>query len=252
MPTHVYDGWCDVQARDLMPGRRLHTISEINGARALAHPRIVSRVLAHYEDPRRLAARTRRLGLRQAANLLHGMLPRTKKARSGHIGEILATETVPAILPTFKVPIKRLRWLDGRESALRGEDLIAIEQNANNCRFLKGESKSRVNLSLTVVNEARSALRANAGRPSQHAMSFVMQRLFDIRHDRLALVFEEHLLMRTIPAENMVHLLFSLSGNDASTALQADLTSYSGRIEQHSVGLHLPDHARFVASIYRT
>ena len=42
------------------------------------------------------------------------------------LGEILATEAVPAIVPTFQVPIKRLRWLDGRESALRGEDVIGI------------------------------------------------------------------------------------------------------------------------------
>ena len=43
------------------------------------------------------------------------MLPRNAKARSGHLGEIFATEAAPAVLKDFQIPIKRLRWLDGRE-----------------------------------------------------------------------------------------------------------------------------------------
>ena len=251
MPKHVYDGWCDFKAKDISNGRRLHVLAERDGARLKARGRIVETVLSHYEDPRHLADRVNRLGFRKAAKILVELLPKTKKARSGHVGEILATEAVPAILPEFEIPIKRLRWLDGRESALRGEDVIGIALEQKRVRFLKGESKSRAALSPNVVAEARKALRANEGRPSQHAMGFVMHRLLETGRKDLALIFEDHLLLKTIADEDLVHLLFGLSGNDASAALKADLEAYSGKIEQHSVNFRIEDHQDFIASVYK-
>ncbi|MFO1500070.1 MAG: DUF1837 domain-containing protein [Verrucomicrobiota bacterium] len=189
MSKHLYDGWCDCKAKNISNGRRLHILTEIDGTRPKAHGRIVETVLSHYEDPRFLADRIKRLGFNKAAKVLEGILPKTKKARSGHVGEILATEAVSAILPEFEIPIKRLRWLDGRESALRGEDLIGIAGDPKRVRFLKGESKSRVTLTPTVVTEARNALKANRGRPSHHAMAFVMHRLLESGKKDLALIF---------------------------------------------------------------
>lgn len=251
MPKHLYDGWCNCKAKDISDGRRLYLFTEKDGARSKAHSRIVNTVLSHYEDPQYLADRIKRLGYNQAAKILKEFLPETKKARSGHIGEILATEVVPAILPHFEIPIKRLRWLDGRESALRGEDLIGIACEQKRVRFLKGESKSRAALSPTVIAEARKALKANEGRPSQHAMGFVMHRLLEMGRKDLALIFEDHLLARSIALEDMIHLLFGLSGNDASAALKADLAGYTGKIEQHSVNFRIEDHQDFIASVYK-
>jgi hypothetical protein len=74
--------------------------------------------------------------MRKPRRFLKSCSRRRKGRDPGHLGEILATESVPALLRPFKVPIKRLRWVDGRESALRGEDLIglAIEtQSVNFC-----------------------------------------------------------------------------------------------------------------------
>lgn len=251
MSKHLYDGWCDSKATNISNGRRLHVFTEINGARPKANAKIINTVLSHYEDPRFLADRIKRHGFKKAAKLLEGLLPKTKKARSGHVGEILATEIVPAILPEFEVPIKRLRWLDGRESALRGEDLIGVARQQKRTRFLKGESKSRVALTPAVIAEARKALKANKGRPSAHAMAFVMRRLREMKRDDLALIFEDYLLLKTIADEDLVHLLFGLSGNDASAALKADLQAYAGKIEQHSVNFYIEDHPDFIASVYQ-
>lgn len=251
MPKHLYDGWCDCKAKNISNGRRLHVLTEIDGARLKAHGRIAETVLSHYEDPRFLADRIKRLGFKKAAKILQGILPTTPKARSGHVGEILASEVVPAILPDFQIPIRRLRWLDGRESALRGEDLIGIAQEQKRIRFLKGESKSRAALTPAVVAEARKALKANKGRPSQHAMAFVMHRLLEMGKKDLALIFEDNLLLKTIGEEDLVHLLFGLSGNDAAAALQTDLEAYSGKIEQHSVNFRIEDHQDFIASMYK-
>lgn len=250
MSQHLYDGWCDCKATNISNGRRLHVLTEIVGARPKAHPKVVETVLSHYEDPRFLADRIKRLGFKKAAQVLEEILPKTKKARSGHVGEILATEAVPAVLPEFEIPIKRLRWLDGRESALRGEDLIGIARDPKRVRFLKGESKSRAALTPAVVAEARKALKANQGRPSHHAMAFVMHRLLETGRKDLALIFEDHLLLKSIADQDLVHLLFGLSGNDASAALQADLKAYSGKIEQHCVSFRIKDHQAFIASVY--
>ena len=251
MPKHLYENWCDVRATDVSKGCKLHLFNEKDGARPGVQPEIVNTVLSHYEDPSRLAARIKRLGLPIAAKVLTDMLPKTKKARSGHLGEILAAEVVPAVLPTFRVPIKRLRWLDGRESALRGEDVIGIAHDKNRVRFLKGESKSRVALTPTVIAEARAALKANNGLPSQHAMAFVMQRLFDQGEEAEALIFEEYLLDKTISVRDMVHMIFTLSGNDGSGHLESDLKASAGAIEQHAVNLRIKDHQQFISSIYK-
>src|SRR5262245_1326526 len=116
MPENLYDEWCECKAQAISAGRQLHLFSEKKGARASAQPRIKETVNSHYEDPETLAERAGRRGYEKASKLLELILPQTKKARSGHMGEILATEVVPAVLPQFEIPIKRLRWLDGRES----------------------------------------------------------------------------------------------------------------------------------------
>jgi hypothetical protein len=82
-------------------------------------------------------------------------------------------------------------------------------------------------------------------------MGFVMHRLLEMGRKDLALIFEDHLLARSIALEDMIHLLFGLSGNDASAALKADLAGYTGKIEQHSVNFRIEDHQDFIASVYK-
>jgi hypothetical protein len=191
----------------------------------------------------------KRLGYSKAMAALAAKLPRTKKARSGHLGEILATEAVDELLPPFKVMIRRLRWLDGPESAMRGEDLIGM--SGAGVRFLKGESKSRAVMTSTVLKKARDALRANEGRPSQHALGFLVDRLRDEGREAMAIVIEDHMLVKTIEQRQLVHLTFVLSGNDSSALLDADLTKYRGRIEQIAISFWIKDHQQFIAKVYQ-
>ena len=250
MPPSLFDSWCETEEIRVAAKHRLHLLRERDGARCSVESQIDETVISHYEDPRVLSERIARVGLPRAAALLIDILPRSKKARSGHLGEIFATEAAPSVLTSFHIPIKRLRWLDGREAALRGEDLIGVEQKNRSVRFLKGESKSRSKLTPAVVAEAREMLLANDGRPSQHALSFIMHRLFELGQDELAIVFEEFMLLKPIPAQQLVHLLFTLSGNDAATALEKDLQKCPTEIEQHAISLHIADHQKFIAGIY--
>jgi hypothetical protein len=250
MATSLFETWCETEDVEVDGRHKLHVFRERDGVRASLEKQIDEAVISHYEDPLRLSERIARVGLARAASLLREMLPRTVKSRSGHLGEILATEATPVVLRSFHIPVKRLRWLDGREAALRGEDLIGVEQTAGRVRFLKGESKSRKSLSPGVVAEAREMLAANDGRPSQHALGYIMHRLFELHQDELAILFEEFMLLKPIPARQVVHLLFTLSGNDPSAALTADLKACKTDIEQHAVTIHIQDHQKFIASVY--
>ena len=250
MAAPLIDQWCETKAVAVGERRQLHLLSEREGARASLERQIDETVVSHYEDPRILSERIARVGLPRAAAILREMLPRSIKARSGHLGEIFGTESVPSVLKTFHIPIKRLRWVDGREAALRGEDLIGVEQTKRGVRFLKGESKSRSQLTPAVVAEAREMLLANDGRPSQHALCFIMHRLFELGQDEVAIVFEEFMLLKPIPSQQIVHLLFTLTGNDAATALENDLQACPGDIEQHAINLQISDHQQFIGGIY--
>ncbi len=133
---------------------------------------------------------------------------------------------------------------------MRGEDTIGIAIDKQRVRFLKGETKSGSAVTSAVIAKARVALKANKGRPSQHAMGFVIERLMDEGNEKLALIFEEYMLEKSIPVQDIVHLLFALSGNDAAESLKDDLKGYSGKIEQHSVNLVIDDHQKFIKLIY--
>ena len=86
---------------------------------------------------------------------------RPRRSGSGDLGEIYATEWID-VYSGYRAPIKRLRWKDHRNMAMRGDDVIAIQQDVQTqrLRFLKTEAKSRASLTAKVLAEAR-------GRPGQ-------------------------------------------------------------------------------------
>ena len=69
------------------------------------------------------------LGAPETSEILKELLPTTKKSRSGDAGEILATEIAEDKLH-YQVPIRRLRWKDGREAALRGDDIVGVAHDS--------------------------------------------------------------------------------------------------------------------------
>jgi hypothetical protein len=71
-------------------------------------------------------AASTRLGKTAAAALIQGKLPTTKQIRFGDLGEIYATEWIDAHSGSYRAPIKRLRWKDHRNMAMRGDDVIAM------------------------------------------------------------------------------------------------------------------------------
>ncbi|MHC1481529.1 Hachiman antiphage defense system protein HamA [Frateuria aurantia] len=208
-------------------------------------------VPVHYASEEQVARALARLGKPAAAALIQGRLPTTKAIRSGDLGEIYATEWIDAHTG-YRAPIKRLRWKDHRNMAMRGDDVIGILQDAQTQRlhFLKTEAKSRAALTAQVLTDARAALDKDGGLPSAHALTFISARLLELGNLPLADAIDDALLKHGIPAQNVRHLLFTFSGSPPDALLTAALQAYPGAINQWGVGLRVEGHAYFIGAVY--
>jgi hypothetical protein len=208
-------------------------------------------VPTHYASEERIADLLEKLGKTAAANYIRQKLPEGPQLRSGDLGEIFAAEYV-AERTTYTVPIRRLRWRDHRNMAMRGDDIIAVEVTDADppLVFLKAEAKSYASLSEAVVIKARAALNKDSGLPSAHALSFVADRLREIGNIELADAIDEAQLVRGIQPAQVGHMLFVFCGNHPADLLRDDLESYTGSISQNSVGLRVTVHQQFIKDVY--
>ena len=209
-------------------------------------------VPGHYASEEQVARALVRLGKPAAAALIQGKLPTSKAIRSGDLGEIYATEWIDAHSGGYRAPIKRLRWKDHRNMAMRGDDVIGILQDAQTQRlyFLKTEAKSRVTLTAQVLKDARAGLDKDGGLPSAHALSFISARLLELNNLPLADAIDDALLKHGIQPQNVRHLLFIFSGNAPDALLTASLQAYPGQINQWGVGLRIEGHSTFIGAVY--
>lgn len=209
-------------------------------------------VPAHYAAEERIAAALARLGKAAAAQMITDLLPQTPQIRSGDLGEIYATEWIDAH-SGYRAPIKRLRWKDHRNMAMRGDDVIGmiLDPATQRLRFLKTEAKSRIDLRAQTLEEARTGLDKDGGLPSSHALSFISARLMELGTDApLVDAIDEALYRNGIPPESVKHLLFTFSGNSPQALLTQALQAYPGPIGQWGIGLHVNGHAAFVGAVY--
>lgn len=238
------DGPVGTHHRRVMTGQAATLVTGIQATAAIVH--------AHYASEEQVARALARLGKPAAAALIEGKLPTTKQIRSGDLGEIYATEWIDAHSGGYRAPIKRLRWKDHRNMAMRGDDVIGILQDPPSGRlhFLKTEAKSRATLTAQVLTAARAGLDKDGGLPSAHALSFISARLLELDNLPLADAIDDALLKHGILRQNVKHLLFTFSGNAPDALLTASLQAYPGPINQWGVGLRVEGHAAFIGAVY--
>lgn len=151
----------------------------------------------------------------------------------------------------FKLGIRRLRWKDHRNMAMRGDDVLAFHiPAAGRVRVLKAEVKSRAKMQTSVIEEARSALDDYKELPSPHAIGFVADRLGETGDKALQDAIDEVQLKRGLRKSQVTHMLFAFSGNDATKMLQTNLSGYAGSVSQHYVGLRISGHKQFVNDVF--
>jgi hypothetical protein len=182
-------------------------------------------------------------GYPEAAAFIRNKIPTDKRVMSGDLGEILASEYIDQCTD-FRVPIKRLRWKDDRNTTMRGNDVLAICQAGSKSRLLKAESKSRVKLQANVVGEAVNGLAKHSGRPNPSSMAFISSRLREQGNDTLAAVFEG-LQSGKLQADTIEHLVFTFSGNDPTEHLKKHIRDKGAR-RRHLVGCVVAGHQDFI------
>jgi hypothetical protein len=223
---------------------------EKNNIRETVLPELADVVRTNYDDRLRFLRRAKRLGFEKAVDVIRLRLPTTARARSGDLGEILATNYVNATLG-FTVPINRLQWKDGRNMPLRGDDLIGFKLTTSGklAAILKGESKSRETVRAGVMSEAGAKLCEFGGRPSPHSVLFVADRLHELQSFALSEELEDYAVLgRSLP---VTHLVFTLSGKTPEAVFVASLDEdYIPGIRRRLVGLVVDRHQEFIKTVF--
>lgn len=241
--------WCKSTEKKIK-SHKLTYLEADASLRTLAVASVADIVPGHYASAPRVAHILARLGKTEAAEYIVTKLPVGAKSRSGDMGEMLASSFVTEFTD-YKVGVLKLRWKDHREMAMRGDDILAIKVvPGSSMSFLKGEVKSRASLTKKTVEEARKALSSSNGRPTPHALAFIADRLYETGQTVLSDLIEECQLKRRISLEQVSHMIFVFTGNDARNLLTADLMAYAGKIPQHSVGLRVATHQTFIKEIF--
>jgi hypothetical protein len=209
---------------------------------------------SHYDRLERIAEDVARLGYKVAADILRAELPQSAKVRSGDLGEILATELVEEEIG-LRVPVRRLRYKDGRNMAMRGDDFIGAGYGGKESKLwlLKGEAKSNKVLGKATVTSARKVLNRDNGRCTPDSLLFVANRLLesnDKDDNELGRSIRDEVGLKSLRADRIDHMLFTVSGNGPHASLKDDLEAAGTNRDQYVVNLHIADHQEFIAKTY--
>lgn len=248
----LFNGWFQT-IKDKDKDASLWMLQENPNQRKTALNEFCKIIRSHYDDLDAIARDIKDLGYTAASTIFNERLPVTKKARSGELGEIMATEFAEENLG-FKIPVRRIRYKDGREMALRGDDFIGVhfDKDVGDLILLKGESKSRAVLSATTITEARRSLDRDKGRCTPISLLFVADRLLEREGEDKALgkILRYEVALKTLPPENINHALFTLTGNAPKTILEKDLKAADTNRVQNVINISIADHQEFIKETY--
>jgi hypothetical protein len=248
----LYDQWCETTVQEDGLKQYLKIVEKAGGRDAVAED-LSATVRSHYDSLERISDDVKELGYEGAAAILKELLPTSARARSGDLGEILASELTAEQLE-FEVPVRRMRFKDGREVPMRGDDFIGVNYAADDggLWLLKGEAKSRRNLAAGVVAEARGALKRNDGRCTPSSLLFVANRLLEGDQEQADLGRRiRNEVGRNALAKNRIdHALFTLSGNGPINALEADFAAAEAGRGHAIINLHVEDYTDFIDAVF--
>ncbi|PCI85481.1 MAG: hypothetical protein COB24_12885 [Hyphomicrobiales bacterium] len=243
-----FDDWCE-ETEGTANGHDFTMLVTIDGGHEIGVDLVSKIVPTHYVSNEKYARMLKMLGKPSAAKYLQTKMPLKKRGRSGDLGEILAITYVKENT-IWDQMVEKLRWSDHREMPMRGDDLLAVGIVDGEIQFLKGEAKSRAKLATKPITDARESLEKDEGRPTPHALSFLSDRLAEEgRHD-ISDRINSAQFRDGIALKNLTQMIFTFSGNNPKAFLVKDLNSYSGDVDQFSIGLRVPEHQKFIHDVY--
>lgn len=248
----LYERWCKA-TKESDQRKHYWIYIEKEGGRDDIRDDLAETIRSHYDKLERIANDVERLGYEVAAKILSEAMPQTAKGRSGDLGEILATELVEEEIG-LRVPVRRLRYKDGRNMAMRGDDFIGAGYGGEKLWLLKGEAKSNKQLGKSTITNARKVLERDNGRCTPDSLLFVANRLLesnDPDDNALGRDLRDEVGLNSLRADRIDHMLFTVSGNGPHTSLKDDLDAAGTNRDQYAVNIHVEDHQDFISAIYQ-
>ena len=248
----MIENWLNIKKVDCGQRKCLYVLTEKHGGRNTIQTNFVDCIRSHYQSHQQTIDDIEKLGFPCAAAILREHLPQTKRMQSGEMGEILATEFIEH-QTEFKIPVRRLRYKDGREVPMRGDDFLGIKETEACLYFLKGEAKSGQSMAESVITKARTNLNANNGLPTMISLLFISERLMEGNEieKKLGRRIRSMVGEGGIQAQHVTHGLFTLTGNDKRAELKTDIEDASEKHNHISVNLQINDHQEFIAWMYK-
>lgn len=250
----LYKQWCK-STKEKNQRKHFWTYAEKKGGRDEISDDLAETIRSHYHRLEHIADDVKRLGYEVAARILSEAIPQTAKGRSGDLGEILATELVEEEIG-LRVPVRRLRYKDGRNMAMRGDDFIGAGYDSKGKKLwlLKGEAKSNKTLGKATVTNARKVLDRDHGRCTPDSLLFVANRLLesnDPDENALGRDLRDEVGLKSLRADRIDHMLFTVSGNGPHASLKEDLDAAGTNRDHYVVNIHIEDHQDFIAAMYQ-
>ncbi|MBB5829051.1 DUF1837 domain-containing protein [Micromonospora carbonacea] len=240
--------WCTVSAPVPTGGHLAGLIESHDDATGVTT--IAAGLPDTYTKSGSLARIAERLGKNAVAEFLRKKLPTSASARSGDMGEILATAYLHEERGCVVGP-SRLIDRDHQEWAMRGDDALGAKFGSDGkLRIIKAEAKSRAKLYKDTVAEARAGLSRNGELPSPQSLAQFAERLLstadsDVGDAVLALQLGEG-----VRPEDVDHLMFLFTSNNPSEYVTADLESYRGSVSQLTITFRVQGHQQFIREAY--
>jgi hypothetical protein len=239
--------WCILPEPVLINGHRAGVIESHDDATGIAA--LAASLQDVYAEPKSLALIAERLGKAGVAKFLRNKLPVQASARSGDVGEILATAYLHDECG-YVVGPSRLIQRDHQEWAMRGDDVLGAKLDSDGkLGIAKAEAKSRVKVDEKTVKAAREGLARNDELPSPHSLTQFAERLITADNYIGEAVLKMQLSDGVRP-DRIRHLMFLFTSGDPRPHVVADLKAYTGSVPQLAITLRVKGHQNFIKAAY--
>ena len=240
----IFDGWCSKTALTSIAGHKVGTIDSHNDPAGVAL--LVDKLPGAYADTEALALIAEKYGKPGLGDFLRNRMPTKRNARSGDMGEILATAYLEEECGYIVGP-SRLIDRDHQEWAMRGDDVLAARvDDQSGLHLVKAEAKSRTAVGSATIKAARDGLARNDEMPSPHSLSQFATRLLKTSDSEIGEAVLDVQLTNGLRPAQLGHLMFLLTSGDPSTHICADLQAYTGAIPQLTITVRVQKHQKFI------
>jgi hypothetical protein len=243
-----FNDWCTIGTLVPIGGHQAAVLESYNDTKGSST--LAASLPNAYAESDALAMVAERFGKEGVAKFLRHKLPTKASARSGDMGEILATAYL-CRERGYVVGPSRLIQRDHQEWAMRGDDVLGAMLDSNGkLRITKAEAKSGATLGDSTVKAARQGLARNDELPSPHSLTQFAERLLPTADSDIGEAVLTMQLSDGVRPDRIGHLMFLFTGSDPSAHVAADLKTYSGSVSQLTVTLRVKGHQEFIKDAF--